>query len=142
MLAERHGTKPVLLSAMVLAIVAFGGAIGLGTGDTVAFAIICAASGAAMGADLTLLPAAFAARMAKIAPGAAEGFGLWAFVSKLSLAFAAVALLPLLENAGFTPGLNNPDDALWNLTLLYAAVPCALKLVAIALLIPTHLNEG
>jgi len=142
MLAERIGTKSVLLTAMVLAICAFGFALGLGTGDTLAFALICAGSGAAMGADLTLLPAAFARRMSKIAPGAAEGFGLWAFVSKLSLAFAAVALLPLLEQGGFTPGPDNTEDALWRLTLLYAAVPCALKLVAIALLIPTQLEEG
>lgn len=142
MLAERFGTKPVLLTAMVLAICAFGFAMGLGTGDTLAFALICAGSGAAMGADLTLLPAAFARRMAVIAPGAAEGFGLWAFVSKLSLAFAAVALLPLLEQGGFTPGSDNTEDALWRLTLLYAAVPCALKLVAIALLIPTKLETG
>ncbi len=43
-LAERYGAKPVLLSAMVLAIVAFGYAAALGPGDTTAFAMICIAS--------------------------------------------------------------------------------------------------
>jgi GPH family glycoside/pentoside/hexuronide:cation symporter len=142
MLAQRHGIKPVLLAAMVLAVVAFGLALNLGAGDTVLFALICVATGAAMGADLTLLPAAFATRMAKIAPNAAEGFGLWGFVSKLSLAFAAVLLLPMLERNGFTSGGQNDDDALWLLTLLYAGVPCALKLLAIALLSSTKLEEG
>ena len=141
-LAERHGTKPVLLFAMFLAIAAFGGALFLGPGDWVAFAVICVLSGATLGADLTLLPAIFAARMARISPSAAEGFGLWSFVSKFTLAFAAVTLLPLLHSAGFDSGSpNNPSEALLLLTLLYAAVPCGLKLVAIVLLATTNLKE-
>ena len=141
-LAERHGTKPVLLFAMFLAIAAFGGALFLGPGDWIAFAVICVLSGATLGADLTLLPAIFAARMARISPSAAGGFGLWSFVSKFTLAFAAVTLLPLLHSAGFDSGSpNNPSEALLLLTLLYAAVPCGLKLVAIALLATTNLKE-
>ena len=42
----------------------------------------------------TPLPAVFARRMAVISPSAAEGFGLWAFVSKFTLAFAAVFYCP------------------------------------------------
>ncbi|MEL6619761.1 MAG: MFS transporter [Pseudomonadota bacterium] len=141
-LAERYGVKPVLLSAMVLAIAAFGGAMLLGPGDWAVFAIICALSGATLGADLTLLPAVFATRMARISPSAAEGFGLWAFVSKFTLAFAAVTLLPALERAGFdSASASNPPEALMLLTLLYAAVPCGLKVVAIVLLATTDLKE-
>lgn len=141
-LAERFGPRPVLLIAMALAIAAFGLTLTLGPGDWLLFAVICLASGATLGADLTLLPAIFAARMAQISPSAAEGFGLWSFVSKLTLAFAAVTLLPLLENAGFQSGAaTNSPDALTLLTLLYAAVPCGLKLVAIALLATTDLGE-
>ena len=107
------------------------------------FAIICLASGATLGADLTLLPAIFATRMAQIAPSAAEGFGLWSFVSKLTLAFAAVGLLPLLERAGFQSGTaSNSEDALRLLTVLYAAVPCGLKLIAITLLATTDLGKA
>lgn len=141
-LAESYGTKPVLLSAMVLAIVAFGGAMALGSGDWVAFAVICVLSGATLGADLTLLPAVFANRMAQISPSAAEGFGLWSFVSKFTLAFAAVTLLPLLQAAGFdSASADNPPEALLLLTLLYAAVPCGLKVIAILLLALTDLKE-
>lgn len=141
-LAERFGTKPVLLAAMVLAVAAFGGAMLLGPGDWIFFAIICIASGATLGADLTLLPAVFATRMAQISPSAAEGFGLWSFVSKFTLAFAAVTLLPLLQNAGFdSAAASNPPEALMLLTLLYAAVPCGLKVVAIILLATTDLKE-
>ncbi|WP_299619900.1 MFS transporter [uncultured Tateyamaria sp.] len=141
-LAERYGAKPVLLSAMVLAILAFGGALTLGPGDWMIFAVICALSGATLGADLTVLPAVFASRMARISPSAAEGFGLWSFVSKFTLAFAAVLLLPALEQAGFVSGAaTNPPEALMLLTLLYAAVPCGLKVVAIVLLATTDLKE-
>ncbi len=142
-LAERFGSRNVLLLAMGLAIAAFGLTLTLGPGDWLLFALICLASGATLGADLTLLPAIFASRMAQISPSASEGFGLWSFVSKLTLAFAAVTLLPLLERAGFQSGsLQNPPEALALLTLLYAAVPCALKLIAIALLVMTDLKEA
>jgi len=140
-LAERFGTRPVLLAAMALAIVSFSFVFALGPGDAIAFAVICAASGAAVGADMTLLPAAFARRLETVSPGATEGFGLWAFVSKFTLAFAAVTLLPALETAGFTPGGDNTQSALDALTLAYAGVPILLKLVAIALLIATPLSE-
>ncbi len=140
--AERFGVKRVLLAAMVLAIVAFGGALMLGPGDWVLFALICAASGATMGADLTLLPAVFARRMSVISPSAAEGFGLWSFVSKFTLAFAAVLLLPALERAGFQSGANNnPESALTMLSFFYAGIPCVLKLVAIGLLASTNMKE-
>ncbi|MEM9344717.1 MAG: MFS transporter [Pseudomonadota bacterium] len=140
--AARFGAKNTLLAGMVLAIVAFAGAIFLGSGDVAAFAVVCFASGAALGADMTLLPAIFARRMARVAPDAGQAFGLWSFVSKLTLAFAAVTLLPLLEASGFSSGAEtNPPAALTMLTILYALVPCALKLIAIALLAATPLKE-
>ncbi|MFG6565267.1 MFS transporter [Sulfitobacter sp. 1A13421] len=134
-LAERHGPRRVLLAAMALGIAAFGGALFLGPGDVVLFALVCLASGAVLGADLTLLPAMFASRMAQISPSAAEGFGLWSFVSKLTLAFAAAALLPALEGAGLQTATGTSSDTSISLLIwFYAGVPCALKLLAIALL--------
>lgn len=139
--AERRGAKPVLIAGMVLSVTAFAFAIALEAGDTPAFAVICVASGAALGADMTLLPAMFSARMEKIAPGAAGAFGLWSFVSKFSLALAAVTLLPALQAAGFEPGATNGDAALLALSLAYGAVPCLLKLLAIALVITLNHRE-
>lgn len=143
-LAERTGTKRTLIVAMLLAILSFGLTLFLTSGDWVLFALVCVASGATLGADLTLLPAVFASRMAKISPSAAEGFGLWSFVSKLTLAIAAVTMLPVLESAGFQSGAGaeNPPEALALLTLLYAGVPCALKVIAIILLAVTDLREA
>jgi GPH family glycoside/pentoside/hexuronide:cation symporter len=91
---------------------------------------------------MTLLPAIFARRMAAIGQGGeATAFGLWSFVGKLSLALAAVTLLPTLEWQGFRPGAAAPPAALTTLTLLYALLPCALKLAAIGLLARTPIPK-
>lgn len=140
--AQRFGAKTALLAGMVLAIASFLWAATLGAGDTLAFALICAVSGAALGADMVLLPALFARRLGQLGQGG-EGaaFGLWSFVSKLSLALAAATLLPALQAAGFTPGVENAPSALFALSAFYALVPCALKVLAIALLAVTKVPE-
>lgn len=141
-LAQAFGVKRVLMSAMVLAVVSFGYTVTLSQGDAIQFAVVCVLSGASIGADFTLLPAMFARHMARVSPNGGQGFGLWSLVSKFTLAFAAVILLPLLENAGFVVGQNGlPAQALTMLTVLYAVVPSLLKLVAIALLAATKLED-
>ncbi len=132
-LAARHGAQRVLLAGMGLSIAAFLWALTLGAGDGAAFALICLGSGAALGADMVLLPALFARRMAAIGQESA-GFGLWSFVSKLSLALAAATVLPALQWAGYSSGAANSDAALWALTAAYAGLPCALKLLAAVML--------
>jgi len=135
--ATRYGLKTTLMSGMALSIFAFFWATFLGPGDAAIFAVICIASGAALGADLTLLPAIFARRLSQIGEGSdTAAFALWSFVSKLSLALAAAIFLPALQASGFTsgPGIQNPQSALLALSLIYAALPCVLKLIALALL--------
>lgn len=141
-MATTYGPKPTLMAGMTLAIAAFLGAATLTTGQTTAFALICAASGAALGADMTLLPAIFARRLAAIGKGGeSAAFGLWSFVSKLSLALAAATLLPTLQWQGFQPGTPNTPQALTTLTILYALLPCALKVAAIALISRTPIPK-
>ena len=141
-LARRFGAKRVLLSGMGLAVLAFAVVPFLGSGDVALFALVCLLTGAGLGADLTLLSALFSRRMAAVVPDAAGGFGLWAFVTKATLAMAAIIVLPLLDLAGFTSGTENTPQALAMLTLLYAGLPCILKLAAMALLAATPINEG
>ena len=141
-LARKIGAKYALFAAMLLAIASFAFVLTLGEGDVTAFAMICILSGATIGADLTLMPALFAKRMATVSPNGGQGFGLWSLVSKFTLAFAAAALLPVLEASGFRAGDANSAEALTTLTYLYALVPCALKLIAVALLAATTLEEG
>ncbi|MEM1236270.1 MAG: MFS transporter [Pseudomonadota bacterium] len=140
--ARVYGPKPVLFFAMVSAIVAFGFTLLLGPGDQHLFAIICIASGATIGADLVLLPALFSARLAAISPNGGQGFGLWSLVQKFTLAIAAIVLLPLLDASGFEAGsATQPPEALALLTILYALVPCGLKILAIGILARTDLTK-
>jgi GPH family glycoside/pentoside/hexuronide:cation symporter len=141
-IAATYGQRHTLMAGMVLAIIAFGFALRLGTGDVLAFAIISAASGAALAADMVLLPALFARHLSVQNGGEAMGFGLWSFASKLTLAFAALTLFPILEARGFLAGQTNTPQALQALTLLYAGLPCVLKLCAIGLLARTPIVEG
>ncbi len=141
-MAQQVGARRALLAGMALSVVAFIFAFTLEAGDVVAFALICAASGAALGADMVLLPAIFARHLARSGAGEATAFGLWSFASKLALALAAATLLPLLQRAGFEPGSGGPAEALTLLSVLYALVPCGLKAIAILLLLATPIPES
>ncbi|MEH7827760.1 MFS transporter [Gemmobacter denitrificans] len=140
--AARHGIRHVLTAAMLLALVAFSVTLSLGAGDVAIFAVISALSGAAMGADLSLLPAQFARQLARSGGAEAAGFALWSFMSKLTLGLAALVLLPVLDLQGFRPGQPNDAKALVALTLAYGGLPCLLKLVSLALLWRLDLTEA
>jgi Na+/melibiose symporter-like transporter len=121
--------------AMLAAIAAFVWAALLGPGDVTAFAIICVLSGLALGADLALPPSILADVIGRRGAMQSTGayFGLWTLATKLNLALAAGIALPLLAALGYTPGAADTDarDAL---AFVYAAVPCALKLIAVGTL--------
>lgn len=140
-IAQRVGARAALLIGMGLSVAAFLWALTLDAGDVGPFAVICIVTGVALGADMTILPAAFAARMARVDPQGAAGFGLWSFATKASLALAAAVLLPLLQAAGFRSGVQNSPEALKTLSVLYAGVPCFLKLCAMGLLTCTPMEK-
>lgn len=132
--AGRFGARRVLLAAMGVAIVIFASALTLGAGDWLGFYLIAFGSGAAMGADLTLLPAMVSRRLADLRQGGEVMFGLWGFVNKIGLALAAGLALPALDMAGFIPGEVNAAGPLAALSLAYAGVPCLLKMIALTIL--------
>lgn len=121
--------------SMVVAIAAFVWAAWLGEGDHVAFALICVLSGLALGADLALPPALLADVIGRRGTMHDTGayFGIWALATKLNLALAAGIALPLLTALGYAPG-SQDSDALRALAIVYAGVPCVLKLAALAML--------
>ena len=129
-LSARFGRVAAWLMAMLLAIIAFGGASLLGAGDLGWFAAICIASGLALGADLAL-PAAIAADLGERQGQAGACFGVWNFVAKLNLALAAGLALPLLALLGYVPGTQ---DGLPALSFAYAMLPLMFKASAAALL--------
>lgn len=135
MAATRFGARKSLMVGMVLAMLSFIWAFTLTTGDLAYFAIVCVASGAAMGADMMLLPALFSRYQTRSKVSSALAFGFWNFCGKASLALAAGLVLPLLAWAGFVVDAPKSDDALDALSLLYAVVPCILKIFALVLLL-------
>ena len=131
-LIQRLGLAKSWLLGMVLSIAVFGWAMQLGSGDTTAFIVICALSGIALSADLTIPSALLAGVVGDAGDrGRSEGsyFGWWNFATKLNLALAAGLTLPLLGLMGYTPGTQQPQ-ALTVLTIVYCLVPIAIKIVA------------
>ena len=125
-IAARRGRVFAWACAMALSIVAFAGASLLSSGDLLPFAIICLASGLALGADLTL-PAAIAADIGERQGQAGACFGVWNFIAKLNLALAAGLSLPLLGFLGYVPGGGAGLSAL---IFAYALLPLAFKALA------------
>lgn len=135
-LAKRRGKVFAWLAGMALAVAVFLWAFFLGEGDLLPFALICALSGAALGADLALPPSMLADaidRDGRDADSARSGgyFGLWNLVTKLNLALAAGLALPLLSLLGYVPG---DSESLGALAAVYALLPVALKVLAAGLL--------
>jgi Na+/melibiose symporter-like transporter len=133
-LSVRYGKKFSLRLAMAVAIACFIWAWGLGGGDITAFYIICVLSGITMGADVTLLPSIMADTLTDKPEGTATAFGLWNLCSKLTMALAAGIALPLLAFGNYQPGAANTPEALAQLSMCYALLPCLFKAIAIVFL--------
>lgn len=132
-LSARLGKVRAWYVAMAMAVLAYVWAASLGSGDTTAFAIICIVSGLAFGADLALAPSLLADVIGREGRMHATGayFGLWTLATKLNLALAAGIALPLLDALGYAPGAGE-HAAARSLAWVYAGLPCALKLSAMA----------
>lgn len=129
---QRWGLARTWFLGMVLAVLGFAWASGLQSHDRLAFWVVCAMSGLALGSDLALPSALLAGVIAEQGDrGRHEGayFGWWNFAAKLNLALAAGLSLPLLAWWGYVPGQQDAAG-LQALTWAYAVLPCALKLLA------------
>ena len=140
-LSRRIGKLRAWALGMLLAIASFVWAFALDPGDGIAFGLICAASGAALGAELALPPALLADRLAarracgEDTGGTGAYFGIWNFVTKFNLALAAGIALPLVSIAGYKVGAGDTaPQGLLALAAVYALLPALLKLAALAML--------
>lgn len=120
------------LVGMGLSILIFMWAITLQAGDVLAYGVLCAASGLALGADL-VVPGSLLTAVIQRAGDAQhlEGryLGWWQVATKLNLALAAGITLPALSWLGYSAGTRDADG-LQMLSWAYGALPCALKLCA------------
>ncbi len=127
-LARRIGVLACWRLGMLLGIISFAGAGWLGAGDTQAYLLICVAAGAALGADLAM-PNVLLAQLIRPDEAPAAYYGVLTLLGKLALALSGLAL-PLLALLGYQPG--QPGGL--PLALVYAALPCLLKLLAMFVL--------
>lgn len=134
-ISQRVGGKKALLFAIPMSILGFVGAAFIAPENPVGFALICLASGAALGADLVILPAMFSVALTQAGLKASAAFGIWSFAGKLGLALAAFVVLPMLERSGFNAGQPNSPQALQTLNIAYAVIPCILKLGALLMVL-------
>ncbi len=111
----------------------------LGAGDQAGFVVVCVLTGLALGADLALPPAVLADvvdwdRLKHRRERPALFFAGSSFVTKLALGFAVLIGPAILGLFGWQDEGPQPSAALTALTLVYALLPCALKLGAVALM--------
>ncbi len=129
-IVKRIGLARSWLVGMLLAMSVFVWASQVGDGEMLAFALICALSGVALGADLALPSALLAGVIqAQASPTTGAYFGWWSFATKLNLALAAGLALPLLDLFGYAPGVRDAA-ALNALVVAYCVLPCVLKAMA------------
>ncbi|MEB3238151.1 MAG: MFS transporter [Candidatus Sericytochromatia bacterium] len=134
--AATTGHRRAWQEAILLATCAFVWATFLGEGQVLAYGAVCVAAGLALGAEVALPPAMVANGLTQggRAHLAGRAFGLMGTAGKINLALASAISLPLLEFMGFVTGKANTTAALVTLGIVYAGLPCLLKLWAWQLL--------
>lgn len=131
-LAKRVGKIRAWQFSMGLAVASFGWVCLLSPGDFVAYVAICFFSGAALGAEMALPPSILADRLnGRSDKSTALKYSGLTMIGKLNLALATGACLYVLGVFGFEPNTQNHANSLDVLVLLYGAVPCFLKLLAL-----------
>lgn len=135
-LSIKYGKHSAWLMSIVLAVASFVWAIFLDAGDVWQYAIICIASGMALGGDLALPPSILADHIHENGSesSAATQFSILALLTKAGLAAGSAITLPLLDAAGFVPATSNDAFALASLSMAYALIPCLIKLASAYLL--------
>ncbi len=117
----------------------FSFAIFVGSGDLIAFFLICFFGGAALSADLAI-PSSIQADLVDIETlrsgekRTATFFAFWSIATKGSVALSSGFGLLILSYFNFSVVGTNTEMSLWVLTALYAVIPIVLKICSIALM--------
>ncbi|MEM6811128.1 MAG: MFS transporter [Pseudomonadota bacterium] len=143
-LAKHIGKNQAWLISMILAVITFMWAYFLQPGDVIGYAIVCVLSGMALGADLALPPSILADRVTdqKTETEATQYYALLAFIPKVAIAIASGVSFLILDQLGFVAGNDNSQEALQGLIVLYALIPCVIKLLAAFALCRLIQKEG
>lgn len=147
--ARHLGKHRAWAFAMILACVVFALVPFIPPGSAILFAGVCVVTGFLLGFDLSLPPSIQAdvidvdtARSGDQRSGIY--FAAWSLATKLSLALGVGIVFPLLGAFGFTPGAAVAPESspAFALAALYAWLPVAFKLAAIAIMWRFPLDEN
>ena len=126
---------------MLLACAAFIFVPFIGEQDVLAFGLVCAFTGIALGSDLAMPPSIQADcadwdRYKYRVNRTATLFAYWSMATKLALGVAVGIAFPTLELAGLTDGSETVEtSAKWVLIVIYAVLPIVLKLGAVRMML-------
>ena len=120
-LSTKYGKHRAWFLSIALAVASFVWAFFLEAGDIRQYAVICVASGMALGGDLALPPSILADQLHENNSdySAATQFSILALLAKAGLAIGSAITLPLLDAAGFVPATSNDASALSRLSMAY-----------------------
>ncbi len=136
MVSRRLGKKWTWIASMGVNTGAFVGVFFLGPGDAWIYGILVFISGIGLGATLAI-PSAMQADVIDydelLSGERREGhyIGLWSISKKLAAALGVGIALPILGKVGYTPNVEQSEEVLLTLRLLYALVPSVCNVVAL-----------
>jgi len=145
-LAKGIGKKYTWIASMVINTGAFFGVFFLGPGDAWIYGILVFLSGIGFGATLAI-PSAMQADVIdydELLTGMRrEGhyIGLWSIAKKLAAALGVGISLSLLGVSGYSPNVEQSERVVFYLRFLYALVPSACNMVALAIALAYPINR-
>lgn len=134
-IADRIGKHKAWLVSMFVYNIPLACALPLGKGDIVPFTILATIAGLSVAAS-SVLPLSMKADVIDIdmlrskEKRAGLFFALWGIADKMSVALAALLALSLLNLFGFDPKVENTDEALLTLSVLYLLGPSVFSIGA------------
>lgn len=127
-LSRKFNRYNILLSAMILACFSFFFTVFISKSIAYYFYIICIFSGFALGLEMSVLPSIAGDIIKESKRNGNSFFGLWASLSKISLALSAGIFLPII---GKINSIFIFLDIESKMIILYAIIPLLIKILVI-----------
>jgi len=146
-LSQKIGKKYTWIASMAVNTGAFIGVFFLGPGDTLIYGVLVVFSGIGFGATLAI-PSAMQADVIDydelLTGKRREGqyIGIWSIAKKLAAALGVGISLSLLGISGYSPNVEQSEQVLFSLRLLYSLVPSVCNLIALFIALAYPINSA
>lgn len=133
-IAEKRGLVKAWSSSIIGSIATFIFAYFISAEHANWFYAVCIFSGMCLGADLIVPPVIFAKLIHGKDESSSSFVAVWNLSNKSALMLSSFVSLMILSYCGYQPGNENKAQALHSVALVYAILPCAIKMTVILLL--------